>query len=62
MPTPKALTEIKTDFKINEEGIKAIDNAVETLIVKDNDCLKAVKDILVKPASGIRRPCCSWQN
>jgi NTE family protein len=57
-----SLNDIRTDFKINEDGIKAVDEAVKTLIVKDNDCLKAIKDILVKPAAGIRRSYCSWQN
>jgi len=57
-----SLNDIRTDFKINEDGIKAIDEAVKTLIVKDNDCLKAIKAILINPTSGIRQPYCSWQN
>jgi NTE family protein len=54
------LNSIETDFKINKTGREQIDYAVKSLIVKENPCLCAIKDILVsgKNNYGIRD--CSW--
>lgn len=43
----KRLNSIATDFKIDDDGVKAIDEAVSKLMVKDNECLSLIRDILI---------------
>lgn len=55
------LNAISTDFRINEAGTKAIDKAVNTLIIKDNTCLKTIKDILLGNPTTRDNPYCRWE-
>ena len=51
---------IETDFKINKTDRKEIDAAVSSLIVKENPCLCAIKDILVSGGTNYEFRDCSW--
>ncbi len=55
------LNRIKTDFKIKKEDAKAIDKAVEQLIVPENDCLIEIKKMLLE-GEGARQEqgACTW--
>jgi len=56
------LNAISTDFRITNDGAKAIDEAVDRLIVNKNSCLCSIRDMLAgKP---VRRadPYCTWQS
>lgn len=55
------LRQIRTDFRLTAEGAEAIDRAVETVLVKDNDCLERLRDMLAGngPQKGVQ-PYCTW--
>jgi predicted acylesterase/phospholipase RssA len=55
------LTTIKTDFKIDPPDVAAIDTAVNCLIVKENRCLRAIKDIVFSGSSDKKMLECSWE-
>lgn len=59
------LNAIKTDFRIDDEGVSAIDEALALLMVSENGCLELIRDILtedrVEHVKGIRSyPYCTW--
>lgn len=56
------LNAIRTDFKIDDPGKEAIDKAAGKLIVKENICLKTIKDILTERWTDHKVPYCSWTN
>ncbi|MCD4743739.1 MAG: hypothetical protein K8R67_14850, partial [Desulfobacteraceae bacterium] len=51
---------IKTDFNISKTDREEIDAAVLSLIVKENPCLCAIKDILVSDETKYESRYCSW--
>lgn len=58
----KDLNKIKTDFKISKANIQAIDEAVKKLIMKENDCLTIIKDIVLEETTEHQMSYCIWQN
>lgn len=54
------LTNIETNFKINDEAKQSIDRAIEMLIVKDNTCLRKIKDIVLLGQSDNPSIECQW--
>ena len=62
LETRQNLNRIKTDFKIMESHIHEIDTAVKTLMVEENDCLGAIKDILMEEKTEHQISYCIWQN
>ena len=55
------LNKIATNFKIDGDQKKSIDRAVEMLIVKDNVCLKKIKDIVLLGQSPNTDVECKWR-
>lgn len=56
----KKLNSIKTDFKIEKEGVAAIETAVGNIIVKENKCLQAIKEMLLTDSSSEQAQMCGW--
>ncbi|MCK5099154.1 MAG: hypothetical protein KAR45_13685, partial [Desulfobacteraceae bacterium] len=52
---------IKTDFKIKKTDREQIDYAVKRLIVEENPCLRAIRDILVSGETNYEFRDCSWK-
>lgn len=61
-PTLKQqLYSIKTSFNIEPEGITAIDAAVDQLIIRDNPCLQAIKQLLVNGSHSENNNICVYR-
>ncbi len=57
------VSSIPTNFKIKDEDADAIEEAVKGLIVKDNLCLKKIRDILIDGSIDIQSDTyCTWQS
>lgn len=55
------LDDIKTDFNIKPVDVEAIDEAVGLLVVKENGCIKKIRDMLMeKDAAGVWDTRCKW--
>ena len=54
------LNKIATNFKIDKDQKESIDRAVEMLLVKDNSCLRKIKDIVLLGQSADKNIECQW--
>jgi hypothetical protein len=61
----RRLDEIRTDFNIRQADAEAIDRAVEQLVVRENECIERIRDILVEKDRRIARDTagvyCKWR-
>jgi len=55
------LNKIPTDFQISTPDTTLIDKAVKQILVKENPCLKKIRDILVDGQGEMTEPYCTWK-